>query len=145
MVIIQSRAFYDSTTVRLCRKSILLSFIFFLLISPLRVLRDCGEVFLEPSLLQTKQAQLPEPFFIREMCSSPLIIFSSRAGLCSQQLYVPPVLGAPDLDTALQMGSHEGRAEGDSPLPLIADHSSFDAAQDTVGLPGCKSMLLACA
>ena len=41
------------------------------------------------------------------------------------------------------MSPHKGRIEGDNHLPCSASHSSFDAAQDTVGLPGCKSTLLA--
>ena len=41
------------------------------------------------------------------------------------------------------MGPNEGRAEGDSPLPLPADRPSSDAAQDIVGLLCCKSTLLA--
>jgi len=54
-----------------------------------------------------------------------------------QQLHTPPVLGAPGVDTVLQMGSHKGRVEGDNhnPLPCCAGHPSQDAAQDTVGLP----------
>jgi len=53
------------------------------------------------------------------------------------------VLGIPGLDTALQMGPGEGRAERDNPLPFPAGHLSQDAAQDTAGLPGCKRTLLA--
>ena len=37
-----------------------------------------------------------------------------------QQLCTPPVLGAPGLDAVLQMGPHQGRAEGGNPLPLPA-------------------------
>ena len=51
------------------------------------------------------------------------------------------MLGAPDLDAVLEMGPHEGRVEGSNHLP--ADHTSFDAAQDIVGLPGYKCTLLA--
>jgi len=46
-------------------------------------------------------------------------------------------VGAPVLDVEYQMGPHKGRAEGDNHLPLPAAHPSFDAAQNTVGLPGC--------
>lgn len=34
-----------------------------------------------------------------------------------QQLCIHPVLGAPGLDTVLQLGPREGRVEGDSQLP----------------------------
>ena len=37
-----------------------------------------------------------------------------------QQLHILLVLGAPDLDTLLQMGPHEGRAEWDNPPPCPA-------------------------
>ena len=60
-----------------------------------------------------------------------------------QELCIFLVLGVPGLDAVLQMGPPKGREEGDNHLPLPAGHSSFDAAQDTVHLPGCKSTLLA--
>ena len=53
------------------------------------------------------------------------------------------MLGAPDLDAVVQTGLHEGRAKGDNHLPHSAGHPSFEAAQDTVGLPYCKHTLLA--
>jgi len=43
------------------------------------------------------------------------------------------VLGAPELDAALQVGSHESRVEGQNHLPRPAGHTSLDATQDTVG------------
>ena len=60
-----------------------------------------------------------------------------------QELSILLVLGSPELDTVFQMWPHKGRVEGDSFLPLPAGHPSVDASQDTVGLPGCKSTLLA--
>ena len=47
------------------------------------------------------------------------------------------------MDVILQIGPHEGKVEGNNHLPLLTGHSSFDAPQDTVGLQGCKCMLLA--
>jgi len=41
------------------------------------------------------------------------------------------------------MGPHKSRVEGDNPLPLPAAHPFLNAAQNTVGLSGCKSTLLA--
>jgi len=60
-----------------------------------------------------------------------------------QQLYVILVLGAPELGTGLQVESHQSRAEGQNPLPRPARHISLDAAQDMVGLVGCKHTLVA--
>jgi len=44
--------------------------------------------------------------------------------------------------TILQVGFHRSRAEGQNHLPRPAGHPSFDAAQDTVGLLGCRCTLL---
>jgi len=51
------------------------------------------------------------------------------------------MLGAPELDAGLQVGSHESRVKGQNHLPQPAAHASLDAAQDTVGLLGCKHTL----
>jgi len=53
------------------------------------------------------------------------------------------VLGAPELNTILQVGSRENRVEGQNHLPQPAGHASLDATQRTVGLLGCKHTLLA--
>ncbi|KAK4823325.1 LOW QUALITY PROTEIN: hypothetical protein QYF61_000927 [Mycteria americana] len=58
-----------------------------------------------------------------------------------QQLHVLLVLRAPELDTVLQVRSHQSRAEAQNHLPRPAGHTSFDAAQDTVGLLGCERTL----
>ena len=55
-----------------------------------------------------------------------------------QQLHVLLLLGAPELDAGLQVGSHQSRVEEQNHLPQPAGHAAFDAAQDTVGLVGCK-------
>jgi len=60
-----------------------------------------------------------------------------------QQVHVCPELTAPELDAGLQVGSHQSRVEGQNHLPRPAGHSSFDAAQTTVGLLGCERTLLA--
>jgi len=46
-------------------------------------------------------------------------------------------------DTVVQVGPHKSQVEGDNHLPLPVGHSFFNAAQNTVGLPGCKRVLLA--
>ena len=53
------------------------------------------------------------------------------------------MLGAPELDAVLQVGSHKSRVEGQNHLPRPAGHTSLDATQDTVDLLGCKCTLLA--
>jgi len=58
-----------------------------------------------------------------------------------QQLHVFFVLGAPGLYAVIQMGPHDGRRENNH-FPCTAGPPSFDAAQDTVGLLGCKCILL---
>jgi len=84
-----------------------------------------------------KKSQLLQPFLIGEalqpfhhLCGPPLDSL--------QRLYNFLVQRASGLDTVLQMMPYRGRAEMGSPFPLSAGHSSVDAAQDTIGLLGCK-------
>jgi len=87
-----------------------------------------------PWLLQPLfTGEVLQPF--SHLCGPSLDLF--------QQLCIRPVLGAPGLDTVLQLRPHKGRIEGANPLPLPADHPAVDAAQNTVGFLGCKSTLLA--
>ncbi|KAK4831208.1 hypothetical protein QYF61_016045 [Mycteria americana] len=58
-----------------------------------------------------------------------------------QQVHVFPVLRVPELDSVLQVGSHQSGVEGQNHLPQPAGHASFDAAQGTVGLLGCERTL----
>ncbi|KAK4816463.1 hypothetical protein QYF61_017191 [Mycteria americana] len=58
-----------------------------------------------------------------------------------QQVHVFPVLRAPELDAVLQVGSQQRGVKGQNHLPRPAGHASFDAAQDMVGLLGCKHTL----
>jgi len=51
------------------------------------------------------------------------------------------MLGAPELDTGLQVGSQESGVKGQNPLPRPAGHAVLDAAQDMVGFLGCKLTL----
>ena len=104
-----------------------------------QVLEDYNEVSPEPSLLQVKQSQLP--FIIGEVLQHPDYLCTPFLELL-QQLHILLEPGAPGLDTVLQMGPHKGRAERDNPLLLQAGHPSVDAIQDTIGLPGCKCILL---
>ncbi|KAK4816170.1 hypothetical protein QYF61_011552 [Mycteria americana] len=60
-----------------------------------------------------------------------------------QQLHVLPVLKAPELDTVLQVGSHQSRVEGQNHLPQPAGHASAAAAQGVGGFLGCNHPLSA--
>ena len=60
---------------------------------------------------QKEQAQLLQLFFIIEVLQPSVHLCGSPLDLL-QQLCLPPVLGAPGLDTALQMGPYKGRIEG---------------------------------
>ncbi|KAJ7414376.1 hypothetical protein BTVI_41314 [Pitangus sulphuratus] len=61
----------------------------------------------------------------------------------SAVLSMGTVLGTPELDAALQVGSHQSGVKGQNHLPHPAAHSAFDAAQDTIGFLGCEHTLMA--
>jgi len=48
------------------------------------------------------------------------------------------MLGAPELDTGLQVGSDESRVKEQNPPPRPAAHAALDAAQGTGGFLGCQ-------
>ena len=115
-------------------------------------MEGCNKFFLEPCLLQAEQPQLSQPFLIGKVfqpsdhfCGCPLAPLHG--------VHVFPVLRAPELDKAFQVGSHQSGVEGQNHLPQPADHTytesqnhrstSLDAAQDTVGLLGCECTLVA--
>ena len=92
------------------------------------------------SLLQAKQAQLLQPFFIGELLQSFFVPFFWDP---LQQLHIILVMRVPSLDAEFWTGPQKGRTEEESHLSLSALQSSFDAAQDTTGLPGYRCTLLA--
>lgn len=51
------------------------------------------------------------------------------------------VLGTPELDARLQVGSHESGAEHVNHLPRPVGRITFDAAQAVVGFLGCECTL----
>jgi len=73
-------------------------------------------VFLEPSLLQAEQSQFSQPLFTGE-------VFHPSDRLCGppldplQQVHVLLVLGAPELDTGLQVRSPQSGVERQNHLP----------------------------
>ncbi|KAK4825708.1 hypothetical protein QYF61_002067 [Mycteria americana] len=118
-----------------CKKS-LSSF----LVGLLQVLEGCYKVSPEPSLLQAEQPQLSHPVFTGEVLQ-PSDHLRGPPLDSLQQLHVLLMLGAPELNAVVQLGSHESGVEGQNHLPRPAGHTSFDAAQDTVGFLGCKRQL----
>ena len=73
----------------------------------------------------------------------PLVHFCVCALDALQQAHVSPILRTPHLDAVLQVRSHQGRVERENHFPQIADHASFDAAQDMVCFLGCEGTVLA--
>ncbi|KAK4833105.1 LOW QUALITY PROTEIN: hypothetical protein QYF61_027771 [Mycteria americana] len=108
----------------------------------LKILEGCYKVSLEPSLLQAEQPQLSQPVPRGEVLQ-PSDHFLGPPLDPLQQLHVLLVLRAPELDAVLQVRSHQSRVEGQNHLPQPAGHAALDAAQDMVGLLGCKRTLLA--
>jgi len=53
------------------------------------------------------------------------------------------VLRAPELDTVLQVGSHQSGVEGQNHLSRLAGHASVDAAQEVAGVLGLECIFLA--
>jgi len=86
----------------------------------------------EPSLLQAEQPQLSQPVLIAEVLQ-PSDHLRGPPLDPLQHIHVLPMLGAPELDAGLQVGSHENGVKGQNPLPRPAGHASLDAAQDTLG------------
>ncbi|PKU47477.1 hypothetical protein llap_2217 [Limosa lapponica baueri] len=57
-----------------------------------------------------------------------------------QQVHVLLMLGAPELDAVLQLGTYKSGVEGENHLPQPAGHDS-DAVQDAIGFLGCQCTL----
>ena len=78
-----------------------------------------NEVSLWPSLLQAKQAQLPQSFFIGEVLQPSDHLYGPRLDPLQHHLFL--VLRAPGLNAVLHAGLHEFRAEREqSPLSLLS-------------------------
>ncbi|KAK4806069.1 hypothetical protein QYF61_010278 [Mycteria americana] len=95
-----------------------------------------------PATAWAEQPQLSEPVLVGEVLQ-PSDHFPGPPLDPLQQLHVLLVLRAPELDAVLQVGSHQSRVEGQNHLPRPYGHTSFDAAQDMVGLLGCERTLSA--
>jgi len=78
---------------------------------------SCSKVPSQPSLLQAEQPQLPQPGLVGEVLQpSDHLRGPSLDPL--QHIHVLLVLGAPELDAGLQVGSHESGVQGQNHLPL---------------------------
>ena len=97
-----------------------------LLVSSFQVLEGCNKVSPEPSLLQTEQAQLSQPVFIGEALQPSDHLCGPALDLL-QQLHILLVLGAPGLDTVLQMRAQEGRMQVDNHFLHTAGQPSATA------------------
>jgi len=96
----------------------------------------------QQGLLQAEQAQVSQRLLTWEVLQPSDNLHGPSLDTL-QQLHIFHVLGATGSDTVLQVGPHQGGTEGDSHLPHPAGHLSFEAAQDTAGLLGCKLTLTA--
>ena len=83
------------------------------------------EVSLESPPLQTEQIQIPQPVFVGEVLQ-PCEHLHSLPLDSFQKPHIFIELGALDKDAILQMGHHEGTAEGDNHLthPVSQESSS---------------------
>lgn len=81
---------------------------------------------------------MSQPFLIGEVIQLPDNFCGPPLDLLSE-VHAFPSLKTPELDTILQVGSHETGVEEQNHLPRPAGHSSFDAVWDTVGFLGWKS------
>ena len=91
---------------------------------------------LEPSLL-AEEPQLSQPVPTEEVLEPSGHLCGPALDLL-QQFDVLLMLRTTELDTVLQVESHESRVEGQNHLPRPAGHTSLDATQD-----GCPSGLKA--
>lgn len=92
------------------------------------------------SLLQA-ESQLLQPFSIKR--SSFLWWYSQFSSRPTSTDPPPSCAAAPGLNALPHMGPHKGTVKRYNQPQHPASHPSFAAAQDLVGLPNCKSTLLA--
>ena len=85
-----------------------------LFIRSLQVLEGHNEISPKPSLLQAKQSRFPQPFLVGEVLQPSDHLSGPPLDLL-QELHILPVLGAPGLDTVLQIGPNTQWQE----LPLM--------------------------
>jgi len=110
-------------------------------LNSLQILQGHNEVSPQPSLFRAEQGQFVQPILVEDVLQS-LEYFHGPPLYPLQKLHIFPVLGSPDLEAVLQLGTHKGRVEGDNHFPCPASHSSSDGTQDIIGFPGCRRTLL---
>lgn len=89
----------------------------------------CCKISLEFPLLQPEQPQLSHLVLTGEVLQIPDHFCGSSLDSL-QQVHVFPMLRTPELNAVLQVGQN--------PHPCPASHTAPDAAQDAVGILGCK-------
>ena len=110
-------------------------------ICSLQVLECRNEVSLQPSLIQAEQVQFPQPFSIGEVLRPSGHLHGPLLDRV-QQLHILFVLEAHTWTQHCRWNLMRAKQWGAIPSSPCW-HSSVDAAQDTVGLSGCKCKLLA--
>jgi len=90
----------------------------FLLIDFLQVLEGCYVITLNPSLLQTKQAQHSQPLFISEMLKSPSHLCGLSLDLLQGLRILPVPFLAPGLSILLSDHYYKWVFEGDIQIIL---------------------------
>lgn len=102
-----------------------------------QVLESCNEFSPDPSLFLVNLVQISQPFIVGEVLQCSDHLHGPPLDLL-HQLHIPPVLEAWAPDEATL-----GQSRWVNHLLCPDGHFSFDAAQDTFGLLGCKRTLLA--
>ena len=103
---------------------------------------ESSNVSPQPSLLQTKPPQFPQPFLTR------LVLQNTHQPRCPsldtlQHLNVLLLVRGPKLNTILQVQTYQCRVQGHDHLPAPAGHAILGTSQDAVGLLGHLGTLLA--
>jgi len=92
-------------------------------VGPIYAVKGHSEVSSKPTL-HVEQPQLPQPVFTGEVLQ-PSDHFQVLLLDPFQQLHIFLMLGAPGLNAVPLMGTHKGKEEGHSHLPLPAGHLSY--------------------
>ncbi|KAK4810721.1 hypothetical protein QYF61_007695 [Mycteria americana] len=107
-----------------------------------QVVVESNKVSPEPSLLQAKQSQLPQPL-LYELLLQTLHQLRCPSLDSLQHLNVSLVARGPKPNTVFEVRPHQCRVQGHDHFPSPAGHAISDTSQDAVGLLGYLGTLLA--
>jgi len=93
-------------------------------------------------LLQAKETQILQLFLVREMFHFLNHFCGSALDSLKQFLVLLELRGA-ELDTVLQMWSHQDRVEQEESLSQFTNHTPSNTPQDAIGFLGHKGTVLA--